>query len=310
MYYQDDVDIVEPEIVENSIDQNTIPHFSFDSSLPSTTAVIPTYKTTTKRILSTTKPNSNITVQLGSTTSKIIQSTSTYRPDSTSIKYVPITTVLNSESKTESSNEQQIVDKFPQTTTNKYVITKLPATTQESIKLQTFQSVQEETTFPTTLRATTERVTIKLTIPTKTSSIKPIVSPTITVETSKPKNITTKIPNVELGKTTTTTEISISKQSTTQKSTSSAIPTKYTPSGQPSKKPHFTPTTKRNIPKVTTTSQLPIISTEPTLVSTQYLYISKINATQHPSGTKFSQNNIELFSNYSVRSYLYPMNCV
>lgn len=56
--------------------------------------------------------------------------------------------VLNTESKTEASNEQPIVGKQPETTTKNSIAFKLPTTTEENIKLQTFQSVQGQFTYP------------------------------------------------------------------------------------------------------------------------------------------------------------------
>lgn len=185
--YQDDADIIGAEIVENSIDQNTIPHFSFGMPLQSTTAVIPTRETTSKKVLTTTKPIMTTTATTShhnSYTTKSVQRTTTNRPTSTT-KFIPIATVLYAESKTEASNEQHNLDKFT-ITTNQYVITsRMPTSTEENVKLQTFQSVQEDTTFATPAKVPimTEPITVK---PTKRTSISTSLptKPTIPVITS------------------------------------------------------------------------------------------------------------------------------
>lgn len=161
--WQDDAGIVDTEIVENSIDQNTIPHFSFGSLITSTTAsslhsttsltstLTPKTTGTTKRPLASQKPavlsttnHQKITTsnRLPSLITSPSMPLSSLKPETSTVKLVPITTVLNTESKTEASNEQEIIEKLPETTIRNSILTKIPITTEESIKLQTFQSVQ------------------------------------------------------------------------------------------------------------------------------------------------------------------------
>lgn len=189
---QDDADIIGAEIVENSIDQNTIPHFSFGIPLQSTTAVIPTHKTTSKRVITTKKPIMTTQTSIrhqNSSTTKSVQRTTTNRPTSTTTKYNTITTVLNTESKTEDSNEQHSFDKFTITTNQNVTTSKMPTSTEENVKLQTFQSVQEETTFATPAKAPimTEFITVQPIKRTTISTLLPI-KPTIPVITSSTKH--------------------------------------------------------------------------------------------------------------------------
>lgn len=64
--------------------------------------------------------------------------------ETTTVKFIPITMILNTESKTEASNEQSIIEKIAETTVHNVVSSTLPTMTEENIKLQTFQSVQGE----------------------------------------------------------------------------------------------------------------------------------------------------------------------
>lgn len=145
-FLQDDTDIVEPEIIENSIDQNTIPHFSFGSPISSTTAASLQSSTLTSNTTKGTTPlkfNVTSTTHQPKVTLNNKYSTSV-KPETTSVKYVATTTTMKTESKTESSDEQLIFDRVPETTIHSVDLSKLPTTTQENIKLQTFQSVQGE----------------------------------------------------------------------------------------------------------------------------------------------------------------------
>lgn len=64
------------------------------------------------------------------------------KPETTTVKFIPMTVILKTESKTEASNEQPIIERIPDTTVRNVISSKLPTTTEENIKLQTFQSVQ------------------------------------------------------------------------------------------------------------------------------------------------------------------------
>lgn len=127
---KDEAPLLSLDIVENSIDQNTISHFSQTTStkIISTTSVKP----------STLKGSSN-----GNSSSVL-----------TTIKYKPTLSTMQLESKTESSLEQQHITEgiFVRPITSTIydtLLTKPPiTTTEDSIRLQTFQSVQELTTFP------------------------------------------------------------------------------------------------------------------------------------------------------------------
>lgn len=87
-------------------------------------------------------PMNTVQYQKVTMTNKLPMMTSP-KVETTTVKFVPITMILNAESKTEASNEQPIIDKIPELTTVRNIISsKLPTTTEENIKLQTFQSVQ------------------------------------------------------------------------------------------------------------------------------------------------------------------------
>lgn len=222
--------------------------------------------------------------------------TTTNRPatspkqESTTIKFVPITVILNPESKTEASNEQQIIEKVSEITTNRNVMSsKIPTTTEENIKLQTFQSVQGkefecqfcstvwaqlklrncrftnflhwflETTFTTP--ATTTVSTAKPSRRTTTISL-PITSKT----TAQPFGVASTVPSVTSTtqvKPRTTTEIS---KVTTQRTVITEKPTKPTSTVKPtvtksatakpaSTKPTASSSSKRPDQSQATTSQ-------------------------------------------------------
>lgn len=203
--------------------------------LQSTTVFNPTYKTTSKQIVTTTRPIVTTTATIrhhNSSATKNVQKTTTFRPTSTTTKYIPITTVLNTESKTEASNEQQNLDEITITTSQNVITSRMPTSTEENVKLQTFQSVQEETTFASTAKAPimTEFITVKPNIPVSTLSTTELVTKenllnklqatTVSMLTVAPNHLTT---------TTMKPILSTSTMRTTSKITSSHRPISSTP---------------------------------------------------------------------------------
>lgn len=97
--HQDEAAMVEPEIVENSIDQNTIPHFPLAASPTPATSfhLIPsTPQTTTSKLHPSQRPTTSTTQY-----NKIVRNqTLSHRPETTTVKYIPPTTFsLHTESK-------------------------------------------------------------------------------------------------------------------------------------------------------------------------------------------------------------------
>lgn len=222
--------VLDHEISDNSIDQNTISHFQHHPSTPSTVTPIHKISTTMRpKIENTIVPLNSVTISHHSSNSHPTSSTSSddvwfynstsYKPSSSSsstdnVVLDLLTTFQNSKTSTYANDVEST---SPVATTHQqFLFTKSPTTTiEDNTKFQTFQSVQETitttTSAPTTIKTKnpSRRPTTTTTRPTKRhrpnatvsankkpekdeilSSTKKPVRLTTTTTTSKPSDAT------------------------------------------------------------------------------------------------------------------------